>query len=101
MPVYFRIIDSVSQYCFHTFTPIKLPLDTEKRLQGCLSRVFQVAVVVKNPPANQEMLGQSLGREDPLKEGTATHSSILAWGIPWTEEHGGLQSMGLQKVGCN
>ena len=52
MPVYFRIIDSVTQYCFHTFTPIKLPLDTEKRLQGYLSRVFQVAVVVKNPPAS-------------------------------------------------
>ena len=65
MPVYFRIIDSVTQYCFHTFTLIKLPLDTEKRLQGYLSRVFQVALVVKNPPANQEMLVQSLGQEDP------------------------------------
>ena len=38
----------------------------------------------------------SLGQEDPLQEETATHSSILAWEIPWTEEHGGLQSMGLQ-----
>ena len=38
-----------------------------------------------------------LGREDPLEEGMATHSSILAWRIPWTEEPGGLQSMGLQK----
>ena len=40
----------------------------------------------------------SLGREDPLEKGTATHSSILAWRIPWTEEPGGLQSTGLQRV---
>ena len=46
----------------------------------------------------QEMQVQSLGREDPLKEGTATHSSFLAWRTPWTEDLGGLQSMGLQKV---
>ena len=42
---------------------------------------------------------QFLGWEDPLEEGVATHSSILAWKIPWTEELGGLQSMGLQRVG--
>ena len=42
---------------------------------------------------------QSLGQEDPLKEGVATHSSILAWRIPWTEEPGRLRSMGLQRVG--
>ena len=42
---------------------------------------------------------QSLGREDPLEEGMATHSSILAWEIPWTEETGGLRSMGSQRVG--
>ena len=42
---------------------------------------------------------QSLGGEDPLEEGTATHCSVLAWRIPWTEEPGGLQSMGLQRVG--
>ena len=46
----------------------------------------------------QEMWVQSLGREDPLEEGLALHSSILAWRIPWTEEPGGLQSMGLQRV---
>ena len=44
-------------------------------------------------------LGQSLGWEDPLEEGMATHSSILAWRIAWAEEPGGLQSMGLQRVG--
>ena len=45
------------------------------------------------------MWARSLGWEDPLKEGVATHSSILAWRIPWTEEPGGLLSMGLQRVG--
>ena len=54
---------------------------------------------VKNPPAMQETWVWSLGQEDPLEEGTATHSSILAWRIPWTEELGGLQSMGSQRVG--
>ena len=44
---------------------------------------------------------RSLGQEDPLEEGMATHSSILVWGIPWTEETGGLQSIGLQRVRHN
>ena len=44
---------------------------------------------------------RSLGREDPLEKGTATHSSILAWSVPWREEPGGLQSMELQRVGHN
>ena len=51
---------------------------------------------VKNMPAMQETKVQSLGRKDPLEKGMATHSSILAWRIPWTEEPRGLQSMGLQ-----
>ena len=55
---------------------------------------------VKNPPAMQEIWVQSLGGEDPLDEGLATHSSIVAWRIPWTEESGGLQSIGLQKGRC-
>ena len=58
--------------------------------------------VIKNPPAVQElqeMQVRSLGQEDPLKEGTATDSSILAWRIPWIEELGGLQSTGSQRVG--
>ena len=52
-------------------------------------------------PAKQEMQEMgvwSLGWEDPLEKGMATHSSILAWEIPWTEEPGGLQSMGLQRI---
>ena len=55
--------------------------------------------VVKNLPAMQETWVQSLGQEEPLEKETATRSSILAWKIPWTEELGGLQSMGLQRVG--
>ena len=55
--------------------------------------------MVKNLPAIQETQVRSLVSEDPLEEGMAAHSSILAWRIPWTEEPGGLQSMGLQRVG--
>ena len=60
--------------------------------------------MVKNPPANageSRDKGSILGWEDPLEKGTATHSSILAWRIPWTEEPGGLQSIGSQRVGHN
>ena len=60
--------------------------------------------MVKNPPANEgdtEMWVRSLGQEDSLEEVTATHSSILAWEIPWTEEPGRLQSTGSQRVGHN
>ena len=53
--------------------------------------------MVKNLPAKQETQVPSLGWEDPLEKEMATHSSILAWEIPWTEEPGGLQSMGFQK----
>jgi len=55
--------------------------------------------MVKNQPAMQETWVRFLGRDDPLEKGMATHSSILAWRIPWTEEPGGLQSMGWQRVG--
>ena len=58
-----------------------------------------VAQMVKRLPVMRETLIQSLGRKDPLEEEMATHSSTLAWRIPWTEEPGGLQSMGLQRVG--
>ena len=57
--------------------------------------------MVKNLPAMQERRVPSLDQEDPLEEGMATHSSNLAGKIPWTEEPGGLQSMGLQRVGHN
>ena len=57
-----------------------------------------VAQMVKNLPMMQETQVWSLGLEDPLEKGIATHSNILAWKIPWTEEPGGLQSMGLKRV---
>ena len=53
--------------------------------------------VVKNPPAKQETWVQSLGQENPLEKKMATHSSIPPWEIPWTEEPGRLQSLGLQE----
>ena len=56
-----------------------------------------VAQTVKSPPAMRETWVRSLGWEDPLEKGKTTHSSILAWRMPWTEEPGGLQSMGLQE----
>ena len=58
-----------------------------------------MAQTVKNLPATQETQARSLDPKDPLKENMATHSSILAWRIPWTEEPGGLPALGLQRVG--
>ena len=60
---------------------------------------FLLAQLVENLLAIQETWVRSLGWEGPLSEGMATHSSILAWRIPWTKESGGLQSVGLQRVG--
>ena len=64
-----------------------------------LMQASLVAQMVKNLPAMQETQVQSLGQEDPLQKGLATHSSILAWKVPWTEKPGRLQSMGSQRVG--
>ena len=58
-----------------------------------------MAQTVKNPPAMQETRVPSLGREDPLGKGTATHSTLLAWEIPWSEEPNEVQSMGSQRIG--
>ena len=60
-------------------------------------RASLVAQLVRNLPAMQETLVRFLGREDSLEKGTATHSSILAWRIPWTEEPSRLQPMGLKE----
>ena len=64
-----------------------------------LSKDLPDGSAVKKPPEMNETQIQSLGQEDPLEKERATHSSILAWEIPWTEEPGGLQSMGSQRVG--
>ena len=66
---------------------------TKRNCMTCL-----MAQRVKNLLAMQETRVQSLGQEDPLEKGVDTHSSILAWKIPWTEEPGRLQSMGSQRV---
>ena len=63
------------------------------------SMTFLVAQMVKNLSAMQETMVRPLGQEDPLEKELATHSSILAWRIPWTEEPGRLQSMGPQRAG--
>ena len=68
-------------------------------LLATLCWAFLVAQTVKNLPAMQETQVRSLGQEDPLEKGMATHSSILAWKIPWTEEPGRLLLMGSQRVG--
>ena len=72
-------------------------LDMTERLT--LTGVSLVAQLVKHLPAMKETWVQSLGQEDPLEKEMANHSSILAWRIPWTEQPGGLQSTGLQRVG--
>ena len=64
-----------------------------------VTRASLVAQSLKRLPAMRETWVQSLGQEDPLEKEMAPHSSILAWRIPWAEEPGGLQSMGLQRVG--
>ena len=84
---------------FHTSTAQVGTGLTNGELRG-----FPSDSAVKNPPVRQELQEtrvRSLGQEDPLEEGMATHSSILAWEIPWTEEPGGLQSIGSQRVRHN
>ena len=61
-------------------------------------RASLVAQMVKNLPVMWETRVQSMGWEDTLEKGMATHSSILAWRIPWTKKPGGIQSMGLQRI---
>ena len=66
---------------------------------GSIIGTSLVAQTVKHLPTKKETQIRSLGEEDPLEEGMATHSSILAWRIPWTEQTGGLQSTESQRVG--
>ena len=79
---------------------IKIVIQNKWVCKWCNKEVTSlVAQIVKNLAAMRETWVQSLDLEDPLKKGIATHSSILAWRIPWTEGPGGLQSMGLRRVG--
>ena len=79
------------------------PLLASKAQRICLQLEIQTGFlgnsVAKNLPAKQETQIGSLGWEDPLEKEIVSHSSILAWEIPWTEEFGGLESMGSQRVG--
>ena len=83
------------------FNWMSLPYSYQNWLRTtfCVIRASLVAQTVKRLPTMQETQVRSLGWEDPLEKGMATHSSTLAWKIPWTEEAGRLQSMGSQRVG--
>ena len=88
-------------FCDHWWTYLKeneeFLLISKIKRDLTFSKASLVAQMVKHLPARQEIWLRSLCREDPLKKEMATHSSTLAWKIPWTEEPGRLQSMGLQK----
>ena len=77
----------------------QIPKTQEGCNQGINRAELLVVQRVKSLPVMQEMLVQTLSHENPLEEGKATHCRILAWRIPWTEETGGLQSIGSQTVG--
>ena len=80
--------------------PAFIPIPKKGNVKECSNyHTIVLIYMLKNLPAKQETPVRYLGWEDPLEKGTATHSSILAWEIPWTEEPGGLQSMELQTVG--
>ena len=72
---------------------------TDLRMHSEAYGTYMMAQMIKNLPAVQETWFRSLGREDPLEKGMATHSSVLAWKIPWMEEPGGLWSTRSQAVG--
>ena len=74
---------------------VQMPWSEESR-EHLLEGGFPGDTVVKNLPAEKETRARSLGREDPLEKDVATHSSFLAWRIPWLEDSGGLQLVGLQ-----
>ena len=80
---------------------IECVIISHSTLYKCYMFKCKVVQTIKNLPAMQETQVRSLGQDDPLGEEMATHSSILAWRIPWTEESGSIQSMGLQRVRHN
>ena len=88
---------TLSLFCIFCMTRFKIPKCRNLRFL----RASLVAQRLKRLPAMREIWVRSLGQEDPLEKELATHPSILAWRIPWTEEPGRLQSMGSQKVGHN
>ena len=91
------------QHIFEWFFIFKLCLLYKEIIQHLfLTSYYRASLVVqmgKNLPARRKTWVRSLGWEDPLEEGMATHSSLLAWRVPWKQEPGGLQAMGSQRVG--
>ena len=94
-------VDAPDVCLWNAHTGFKALGRKENKVRVQRGRALLVAQTVKNPPAMWETWVQSLDREDPLEEGVATHSSILAWRIPWTEEPGRAHSMGSQRFGHN
>ena len=88
------VVSYQCSYCFLDTHLASIQADMGNTLSPARMGASLVAQMVKKLPAMQETQLQSLGQKDPLKKGVATHSSILTWRIPWTEEPGGLQSMG-------
>ena len=86
--------DIINAGCFYSFDYVFRSVEARWYFSKCL-----VAQLVKNLPAIQEMWVRFFGQKDSLEKGIVTHSSILAWRIPWTEESGELQSMELQRIG--
>ena len=95
--LYFFLPES---WCAYTPSRLFCPCNSPGKNTG-VGNHSRVAQMLKNLPTMQEAPVRSLGQEDPLEKGMATHSSILAWRIPRTEEPSGLQSMGSQRVGHN
>ena len=96
-PSCFKILLFVIVHYIHNSWPEDVPTMTGLHKDYMLHLSFPGNSVVKNLPIMKETQVQSLGREDPLEKEMATHSSILAWKIPWTEEPGGLQPMGYKE----
>ena len=97
------LIDQVKSFCFVLFYifPGRISKPMKYIIKWCSSMRLPASLVaqqVRNLPAVWETRVRSLGQEDPLEKGLATHFIILAWSIPWTEEPGGLQFMGSQRV---
>ena len=103
-----RILAMLSPEYFNYKDNVLLEYEQQGRKQSLLSKNMKIdylqtfsfpgGTVVKNMPVNAEDVGSTLGGEETLEKEMATHSSILAWKIPWTEQPGGLQSMGSQRV---
>ena len=102
--LFFRFFSHIGHYrAWSRVLPGGLVVKMALSQQGCMGLILgwgtKVVLVIKNRLPKQETWVWSLGWEDPLKEGMATHSSILAWRISWTEEPGSLYSIGSQRVG--